>query len=63
LEKIFAIAENLDFHAKLTGAGNDMVLLLQEPKLLKVKNDIFQIAKKPIRNERLALSELENEFC
>jgi hypothetical protein len=24
---------------------------------------IFQIAKKPIRDGRLALSELENEFC
>jgi hypothetical protein len=36
-------------------------------KSLKVavsnENDIFQIAKKPIRDGRLALSELENEFC
>jgi hypothetical protein len=27
------------------------------------ENDIFQIPKKPIRDERLDLSELENEFC
>jgi hypothetical protein len=32
-------------------------------KLLLVKNDIFQIAKKPIRDGRLAPPDLKNEFC
>jgi hypothetical protein len=27
------------------------------------ENDIFQIAKKPIRDGRLALPDLKNEFC
>jgi hypothetical protein len=34
-------------------------ILLEEPK----ENDVFQISKKPIRNRRLALSDLKNEFC
>jgi hypothetical protein len=32
-------------------------------KLQRAINYIFQIVKKPIRDERLALTDLENEFC
>jgi hypothetical protein len=40
-----------------------IIFLIVVSKLLLVKNDIFQIAKKPIRDGRLALPDLKNEFC
>jgi hypothetical protein len=39
------------------------VILIEVSKLLLVKNGMFQIAKKPIRDGRLALSDLKNDFC
>jgi hypothetical protein len=48
------------FHTK---GWTKIFLVIAVSKLLLVKNDIFQIAKKPIRDGRLALPDLKNEFC
>ncbi len=39
------------------------ILIIAVSKLLLMKNDISQIAKKPIRDGRLALLDFKNEFC